>query len=111
MQKNIDQMNDHELLMELVKGERKSDTVIMIAACSAVILCVIFIVGYFTFVPKIIELMEQTNDTLDNLQNLIRSGDEMIAGMNKVDYDKLSEAVDQLSESIAAFSKITSIFH
>ena len=100
MQKPIEEMSDHEMLVELLREKRRAGTLryVKIAVYSAIIiaigiLCAIYlppIIAYLT-VQQIQQAMQQIQSATDSVR-------DTVAGIGESGADALREASEKLNE-------------
>ena len=108
--KDINEMNDHELLMELVSEKRRRDRIRYVKlACYGVLLCFVAYLG-FTYVPKIIDTVNNIKDVIakydalaEQLQGTTQNIDAITSQFQDGTMEKLKSLVETLSSLLGRF--------
>ena len=68
---NINEMSDHEILMELIEEKRRNDRIRYIQyAFDAVVIIALVILG-FIYIPKIVNFVRQVNQLIEDYKQLV----------------------------------------
>ena len=133
--KPLEEMTDHELLVELVKSQRKDTRGQKITAYATIALFAAVAIALIIIVPKVTTLineltysLEEMNDLVAQAQTSLGGIDDMIANVdkvvvdntdsvnevlenfNKVDFDHLNQAITDLGNVVEPLSKFFQSF-
>ena len=105
MSKNLDNMNERELLMEIARGQRKEARSGRISAAAMVFLVLAFVIALSFFVPLAANTLDKVNNTLTEAENVAISAqkslneiDEMVNNFNGVIVDNTDSVNDALKK-------------
>lgn len=113
--KEFSGLSDRELLIELVKEQKKSSRRSLITAISLVAICLIFGAVVLIIVPKVISTLNNAYQAIDRIQTVAANADkaiesveqsldgidEMVKNVDKVVVDN-SDAVGQTVEKVSS---------
>jgi len=69
--KDINEMSDHELLMELVEEKRRNDKIRYIKYGIYAVLALIVIILCIKYIPMIVDMVNRYNALMESLSRLI----------------------------------------
>lgn len=105
MAKNLENLSEHDLLIEIAKGQRKEAKSGRISATAMVCLVIAFIIALSVFVPLAANTLEKVNTTLTEAENVAVSAqksleeiDEMVSNFNGVIVDNTDSVNSALSK-------------
>ena len=101
--KDIEEMSDHELLMELVAEKRRNDKIRYVkygiyALCATVVLVLGFI-----YVPKIVEFYNKFNAVMDTLKSTSESVQRVSDSISTETIETLNGFVTAIRELLGRF--------
>lgn len=105
MAKNLENLSERDLLIEIAKGQRKEAKSGRISATAMVCLVIAFIIALSAFVPLAANTLEKVNTTLTEAENVAVSAqksleeiDEMVSNFNGVIVDNTDSVNSALSK-------------
>ncbi len=105
MAKNLENLSERDLLIEIAKGQRKEAKSGRISATAMVCLVIAFIIALSVFVPLAANTLEKVNTTLTEAENVAVSAqksleeiDEMVSNFNGVIVDNTDSVNSALSK-------------
>lgn len=132
---NLEKMNDHDLLVELVKSQRAHSTSQKVMTGAAVAIFVALAVSLLVLVPKTVRLLVRLNQTVDEAELMIADAgesldqiDEMVHNlnvtitdnsknlteavekMNNIDFQTLNQAINDFSDTVEPLAKFFNQF-
>ena len=104
--KDINEMSDHELLMELVAEKRRRDKIryLKLACYGVVFLCILY--AGFRFVPKVMAAIDSYNQVIakyDALAEQLQGTRDQIDGIAKQFGDGTMEKLKSLIDTMSSF--------
>lgn len=108
--KDINEMSDHEILIELLEEKRRNDRIRYIQyAFDAVVILALLVLG-FIYIPKIVNFVKQVNQLVEDYKQLVGR-----LNLTEVKIDEFmnsfgSETGVQLKEFIERFEALMSRF-
>ena len=113
MRKPIDEMTDHEMLVELLSEKRRTDTVRYIKLGAYVLIAIVIIVLCAKYLPPVIAYFRQLNETLNQLRQGIErvqtTTDNIkttVNGIGESGAELLQSASNQLGELLEKIPKV-----
>ncbi len=115
MARPIEEMNDHELLVELVKGQKKGNTLktILYILGIAAVLVIIFAIG--TLLPRLLTTMDELSTTMEginklmvNADNALKEADTTLKSIDAIDFESLNQAIQDFAKVI---QPLANLFH
>lgn len=105
MQKPIEEMSDHEMLVELLREKRRAETLryVKISVYAAIIitigiLCAIYLPPIIAYFRKLNETVQQIQQAMQQVQSATDSVRDTVAGIGESGADALREASEKLNE-------------
>lgn len=93
--KRIEEMSDHELLMELIEDKRRNDKIRFIIYAVFATLAVLIIGVMLVYIPRMIQFMNQYKALMEDLENATNSIKDL---KDSLDFDSLSGVQDMISK-------------
>ena len=93
--KRIEEMSDHELLMELIEDKRRNDKIRFIIYAVFATLAVLIIGVMLVYIPRMIQFMDQYKALMEDLENATNSIKDL---KDSLDFDSLSGVQDMISK-------------
>ena len=103
--KELEEMNNHELLVELVSMNRAKNRMINTICILALIAVVIAAVSMTILIPRLLNSLSVINTSMENLNSLATEAGKSLDEINKVDFDTLNAAITDFSKVVNALSK------
>ncbi|MBQ6334763.1 MAG: hypothetical protein IJI46_06835 [Erysipelotrichaceae bacterium] len=108
--KNIEEMSDHELLMELVAEKRRQDKLRYLKYAFYGLIGLAFVVLCYIYVPKIVEMykaykqmVDKVNELTSQLQGTSDKINSLIDDVSDGTIEKLKSLVDVLNSVLGRF--------
>lgn len=98
MPDNIETMTDHELLMELVKDQQRRERNEKTRRYISLAVLLVIAAVLLTFVPKVIRLYHDLNDTLRQINAVAEQVNGTLEG---IDTDALNDILEKLQKVIS----------
>ena len=93
--KRIEEMSDHELLMELIEDKRRNDKIRFIIYAVFATIAVLIIGVMLVYIPRMIQFMNQYKALMEDLENATNSIKDL---KDSLDFDSLSGVQDMISK-------------
>lgn len=111
----IDAMSDHDLLVELLKEQKKAGRRSLITTIALVAICLLVGISVLIIVPRVNDTLNNAYEAIDNIQTVVANADsaidsveksltgidEMVKNVDKVvvnNTDSVSKTVDRMSK-------------
>ncbi len=129
--KRLEMMTQQELTLELVKGQKKQTKIRVISVVLNVLILAVLAAGLLYAVPTAVETMTQVQSVLDEVDDLsVQARESMVKAdklmddadkllndnsgsiadimvkLNGIDFDKLNQSIQRLSEILIPISKL-----
>ena len=129
--KKLEMMTQQELTLELVKGQKKQTKIRVISVVLNVLILAALAAGLLYAVPTAVETMTQVQSVLDEVDDLsVQARESMVKAdklmddadkllndnsgsiadimvkLNGIDFDKLNQSIQRLSEILSPISKL-----
>ncbi|MBQ7719906.1 MAG: hypothetical protein IJT56_04905 [Clostridia bacterium] len=129
--KKLEMMTQQELTLELVKGQKKQTKIRVISVVLNVLILAALAAGLLYAVPTAVETMTQVQSVLDEVDDLsVQARESMVKAdklmddadkllndnsgsiadimvkLNGIDFDKLNQSIQRLSEILIPISKL-----
>ncbi|MBQ1318409.1 MAG: hypothetical protein IIY53_00435 [Solobacterium sp.] len=101
MPDNIETMSDHELLMELVREQQRRDKREKTRLYISLAVLLVIVVILAVWVPKIIALQRELNDTLQQINAVAEQVENTLDG---IDLEGLKNIMETLQKAIQKLS-------
>ena len=101
MPDNIETMSDHELLMELVREQHRRDKREKTRLYISLAVLLVIVVILAVWVPKIIALQRELNDTLQQINAVAEQVENTLDG---IDLEGLKNIMETLQKAIQKLS-------
>ena len=101
MPENIETMSDHELLMELVREQQRRDKREKTRLYISLAVLLVIVVILAVWVPKIIALQRELNDTLQQINAVAEQVENTLDG---IDLEGLKNIMETLQKAIQKLS-------
>ena len=101
--KDIENMSDHELLMELVAEKRRNDRFSYIDYGVKGVICLVVVILCFIYVPKIIEFYNKFNAVMDQLNAVSASVKRVSDSISTDTIETLNGFVEALKQLLGRF--------
>ncbi len=108
MSKNLENLSERELLIEIAKGQRKEARSGRISAIAIIALCLAVVIALGTVIPTLATTLGKVYDTLDqaekaavSAQQSLKEVDELVGNFNDVvvdNSDSMNKAISRVSE-------------
>ncbi len=133
--KKLTEMEDHELLVELVKSQRKDALGQRITAFASLGVLVALVIALAIIVPKVVSTLDQVQSAVTETESLVKQAkgtmediDTMVANvdtlvventesvgkamedLNSIDFEALNQGIQDLSEVIEPMAKFAEMF-
>ena len=101
--RNIEEMSDHELLMELIKDKRRNDRIRYVKYAVFGVIAV-FVIGLLAvYVPKVVTFVNRYNTVIDELEKTTNSIKELKDSINLESFNTVQELIDKIQKVLAQF--------
>jgi len=96
--KKLSDMSERELLIELIKEQRKASKRSLITAVSLVAICLIFGAAVLVIVPKVTATLNNAYQAIDNIEAVVANADKAIGSVEQSlsGIDKMVKNVDKV---------------
>lgn len=95
----IEEMSDHEILLELIKDKRRNDRNRYIKNTVRIIIAIAVIVLLIIVVPPVVRFFRQLNETITQMQESIAQVTEVAEGVRTQVEDSLAQIEDFTDEA------------
>ena len=108
--KDINEMSDHEILIELLEEKRRNDRIRYIQyAFDAVVILALLVLG-FIYIPKIVSFVKQVNQLIEDSQQLVGrlnltevKIDEFVNSFGSDTGEKMKEFIERFEALMSRF--------
>ena len=97
MKKEIEQMSDRELMMELVEAKRRAEKWERIRLCVMAALLLTVVVLAAVYVPRITATLRRVNETMDQVQAMSEQAQSFLDSFKSISAEKLAETVENVN--------------
>jgi len=101
--KDINEMSDHELLMELVEEKRRNDKIRCIKYGIYAVLALIVIILCIKYIPMIVDMVNRYNALMEQLEQTNTSINQLVDSVGEDTGAKLKELVDSIYSLLRRF--------
>jgi len=122
MDRPIEELNDHELLIELVKGQKKSNSLKIFLYILGIAVLIACLVGLVILIPKctqviddmlvtmegINKLMIEAEASLEKADTALQNADSTLKSIDAIDFDSLNQAIRDFAKVI---QPLANLFH
>ena len=98
MVKDISQMSDHELLMELIADKRRQDKLRYVKYGIVAVILVAVIVELFIYVPKVLETINYYKGIIVEAEETMNMVNEVVSGIPEGLAQKINDLVESLNK-------------
>ena len=109
MAKNLENLSERDLLIEIAKGQRKEAKSGRISATAMVCLVIAFIIALSVFVPLAANTLEKVNTTLTEAENVAVSAQKSLEEIDEMVSNFDGVIVDNTDSVNSALSKVNEI--
>ena len=105
----IEEMSDHELLMELVAEKRRNDRIRLIRYGIDLLIMIFVCILAWIYIPKIVKIIDQFNDLMKNYGELVGKLNSTDLKINEFmeafdsDFGNMKEFMEQFSALMGRF--------
>lgn len=99
MSKEIESMNERELLEELVRQGKKRETLEKIKLFSIVALLAAIVVLAAVYIPKILTPLHDLSQSMQAVEQAAAEAERVLAGFDEKTMDQLRQTLESLDES------------
>ena len=100
--KKYEEMDDHELMLEMVKMQKKDAMGQKLTAYATIAIFVAVLIALLMIVPRVIILLDDTMVT--NIDDLVVTNtdslNEAVQKLNDIDFDTLNKAINDFSATV-----------
>ncbi len=96
--KRLEEMDDHELLMELVNEKRRNDRLRYLNYALIALLLIAVGLLLYRIVPRFMEMYQGYQNLVQRFDAMEESASEFIRNFNASGYEKIQETVDKIAE-------------
>jgi len=114
--RGLEGMDDHELLLDLAKEQRRTSRYTKLIGVSCVGICVAVCISLAVIVPKVLSTLSNVNKTVDsaytveeNASNMIVSAQESLDGIDVMIENVDSVVVDNTESVTEALAKLNDV--
>ena len=97
--KNVDEMNECELLAELVRQGRRAEKADMIKTCVIASLLILIIVLALVYVPKILAPIRQLSASMDQIEESFDEAKRVLSSFDAETVDQFKQTMETLNET------------
>lgn len=122
MDRPIEELNDHELLIELVKGQKKSNSLKIFLYILGIAVLIACLVGLIILIPRCIQaiddmlvtmeginkLMIEAEASLEKADTALQNADSTLKSIDAIDFDSLNQAIRDFAKVI---QPLANLFH
>lgn len=100
MSKKIDEMTDHELLMELVAEKRMRDKIRYVKIGFYSVIFIALIVAGCIYIPKIVRFVNRVNEDIEKIERMVDEMQESMDTMKNYGKDFYNESMAKFTEGM-----------
>ncbi len=107
MRKSLENMTDHEILMELVAEKRRSDNLRRLKIAVYVVIAIIIAILLFKYLPPVIAFFRRLNDqvqqlqtAMEQVQQTVTKVKETVSGVGDSTLEALKRAIESVIDLI-----------
>ena len=115
MDRPIEELSDHELLVELVKGQKKHHTLKTILYILGIAAIIAVLIALGTLIPRLMTTMEELSVTMEginkmmvNADSALQEADTTLKSIEAIDFDSLNQAIQDFAKVI---QPLANLFH
>ena len=101
--KNIEEMSDHEILMELIREKRRNDKIRNVKYGIYALIGLALIVLGCIYIPKIMALIEKYNRIIDEMDETRQTIEQFVNSFGTDTGEKIKEMVEGLNKLFGKF--------
>ena len=109
----LQNMSEKELMIELIKSQRRDTRSERVSAFANVALVLVFVVALAILIPLLVNTLGGVSDTLNAAQDAISSAkvamegaQKAMNGVNSVDFETLNNSIQRFSEVVTNMGSI-----
>ena len=99
MQKQIESMNERELLEELVRQGLRREKTEKIKLCALALLLVAVVVLAAVYIPKILAPMRQISQSMQQVEETAHEAERVLSNFDEKTVDQLKQTMESLGET------------
>ena len=99
MQKEIGNMNDHELLEELVRQGRRREKTEQIKLCAIAVLLLTVIILAAVYIPTILAPMRQISQSMQQVEQTAEEARRVLSNFDEKTVDQIKQTMESLNET------------
>ena len=109
----LQNMSEKELMIELIKSQRRDTRNERVSALANVALVVVLVVALAILIPVLVNALSGVSDTLNAAQDAIQSAkvamegaEKAMNGVNSVDFNQLNASIEHLNEVVTQMGSL-----
>lgn len=99
MDRDLDNMNERELLAELVQQGRRAEKAEKIKTCVLAALLLVIIVLTLVFIPKILAPLQQLSARMDQIEASFSEAERVLGFFDEKTIDQFKQTMESLNET------------
>jgi methyl-accepting chemotaxis protein len=99
VQKEIENMNDHELLEELVRQGRRRERAEQIKICAIAVLLLTVVILAAVYIPKILAPMRQISQSMQQVEQTAEEARRVLSNFDEKTVDQIKQTMESLNET------------
>lgn len=99
MQKDIENMNDHELLSELVRQGRRREKIEQIKICGIAVLLLTIIILAMVYIPKILAPIRQLSGSMEQIEQAMAGAQRFLDNFDEDTVEQFKQTMESLNET------------
>lgn len=96
--KTLQEMSNHDLLVELVEINRRKQVLITVLSMLALIVSAAVLISAYILIPRLLQSMEE-------ISQVTVEGAEKLKELEKIDFDTLNSGISDFARVVGALSK------
>jgi len=99
MPRDIENMNDHELLAELVRQGRRAEKINRIKTCLIAGLILVILILAMIYIPRIMAPIRQLNESMSEIRGTMEKAQTILNQFDEETVDQFKQTMESLSET------------
>ena len=99
MPKEIENMNDHELLCELVRQGKRREKLEQIKLCGIVVLLLAVVILAMVYIPKILAPIRELSGGMEQIEQSLAGAQRFLDNFDEDTVDQFKQTMESLNET------------
>ena len=99
MQKEIENMNDHELLSELVRQGRRREKLERIKICGIAFLILAVVILAMVYIPKILAPIRELSGSMEEIEQSLAGAQRFLDNFDEDTVEQFKQTMESLNET------------